>query len=129
MKKRFQFLVRYFRSSRHFRLWRARWVNLRSLMVVGIAVIFLSTLAWTAPFDHSAAASPDQAAQVSTAVPTDAGQAAETPDPDAPPTRTPLPAEYLSNGSQTIGITLASVVLVIIVVVGVLLFMPRRDEG
>jgi hypothetical protein len=148
MKKRLSFIYRYLTASRHFRLWRARWITAQTLMVAGIIAAFWGTMALSG--SYTAAPSLAQAdlagaaamqsgsvlkslAQEATAQPDaaqdNAAQAAATPEPNLPPTRTPLPAEYLSNSNQTVGITLASVVLVLIVVGGVLLLLPRREEN
>ena len=137
MKKRLLFFFRYLTASYHFRLWRRRWLNTQTLMVVGISAVFLGTLAWSAPYSGSETAHPAGRAvvpatavmQATAVVPATSTPEALPADPNAPPTRTPLPAEYLSNGNQTIGITLAAVVLVIIVISGVLLFLPRKDEN
>ena len=149
MKKRLSFLYRYLTASRHFRLWRARWISLQTLLVVGIIAAFWSTLTWSAPIssalEHDLAGAsgvkggamakvlaeplveaqlpiPNTGRQVQPAQ-----QATPNPELTLQPTRTPLPAEYISNSNETVGITVASVVLVIIVIVGVLL-LPRREE-
>jgi uncharacterized membrane protein (UPF0136 family) len=143
MKKRLLFLYRYLTASRHFRLWRSRWITAQTLMVLGISVAFMGTLSWAPPAAGSDSTPParQSAGQFSMDVQVglnmqsgmnllqaDTATPEAPPDPDAPPTRTPLPAEYLTNENQTNGLILASVVLVIIVVIGVLLFMPRPEE-
>ena len=143
MKKRLVFVYRYLTASRHFRLWRARWITAQTLMVVGIVAAFWGTMALSGPYappanpaggglaerasnvDLSSAAAMQSGSVVNALLQQQAG----TPDPNLPPTRTPLPPEYLSNSNQTVGITLASVVLVLIVVGGVLLLMPLREEN
>jgi uncharacterized membrane protein (UPF0136 family) len=155
MKKRLHFFYRYLTGSRHFRLWRQRWVTPQTLMVLGITATFLSTLAWSAPLSTAAAPqAPVQAGSGSLQEGLSAGasmqsgpalqnllqqasvtpqaeaapQEEASPDPNVRPTRTPLPAEYYANSNQTVGIIVASAVLVLIVVIGVLMLMPRRDE-
>lgn len=115
MIKQIRFIFRYLKS-------RDRWrkiINTQTLMVVVISTAFLSTLAWSAPYSAAEM-------QVTSSPPVEEGTLVE---PTPTDTRaTPLPPEYLSNGSQTIGITLAATILVIIVVVGVLMFMPTRED-
>lgn len=48
------------------------------------------------------------------------GSAVQPGDPDLQPTKTLLPAEYLANQQQTIGLTLAATAVVMVVVIGVL---------
>lgn len=65
---------------------------------------------------------PDSAtAQATLTVPTPAAQATEF-------SGTPIPEEYLSNDSQTNGIILGSVILVLIVIGGTLSVMLRKDN-
>ncbi len=45
------------------------------------------------------------------------------------PTNTPLPPEFIANSQQTIGITFAGAVLVLIVVIGVFVFLPKKVEN
>jgi uncharacterized membrane protein (UPF0136 family) len=155
MKKRLLFFYRYLTGSRHFRLWRQRWITPQTLMVVGITATFMTTLAWSAPPSTATAPpAPAQAGSGSLQEELSAGasmqsgpvlqnilqqasvtpdsevapQEAASPDPNVRPTRTPLPAEYYANSNQTTGIILASAVLVLIVVIGVLMLLPNRDE-
>jgi hypothetical protein len=126
MLKRLRFLYRYFFSPRR----RRQWMNLQSLMVVGISATFLGSLYMTAPISQTEKASrPFQAQATQTVLPGYPYPApvVETAAP-ADQRRTPLPEEYLNNANQSIGITLASVVLVMIVVVGALMFIPQREE-
>ena len=125
MKNLLERLMRLIDVPRHMRLFRRRWLNPQGLLVFGISALFLTSMAWTLPpFAHDEVPASVQAAL----------QAAETPgeaptaDPNARPTRTPLPPEYITNSSQTIGITLAAAVLVLIVVIGVLLFGVGRED-
>jgi hypothetical protein len=48
------------------------------------------------------------------------GTAVQPDDSDLQPTKTLLPAEYLTNQQQTIGLTLAATAVVMVVVIGVL---------
>lgn len=50
-----------------------------------------------------------------------------TPMPTA--TATPYPPEFATNSQQTIGLTLAATILVVIVIGGVVLFMPKKSES
>jgi len=133
MKKRLSFFFRYLTTSRHFRLWRSRWLPPRVLAAVGVMAVFLVVLVWSASAETPPKVS-DQRAGMSlkhgvVLIHQQMQATEEAPEaPNQPPTRTPLPAEYISNSGQTFGITLAAVLLVIIVVIGVLLFLPRRDE-
>lgn len=116
MIKQIRFIFRYLKSRNR---WR-KIINAQMLMVVAISIAFLSTMAWSAPYSSSEM-------QVTSTPSAEEGTAVE---PTPTDTRaTPLPPEYLSNGSQTIGITLAATILVIIVVVGVLMFMPTREDS
>ena len=130
------FLYRFFTQSFRFRRWRRRWVNTQTLFLTLIAAAFVVCLVWATPDSASGSAlpgkpagSPRQAAlQQATPEPSQPPENEATEAVYVPPTSTPLPAEYLSNSNQTIGITLSATVLVVVVVAGVLLFMPRRGE-
>lgn len=137
MKKQLRFLYRYiFTTGR----WR-RWINKHTVMVTFVSLVFFSTLAWSAPYpaeqprnpahdnltSASEGAASAGAASVSGAL---HGLQQETPAGDltAQPTRTntPFPPEFATNADQTMGVTLAGAVLVLIVIVGVLTFLPKK---
>ena len=78
---------------------------------------FLAAIAWSAPLSTLTQANP---------TPQVIAQAA-TPDPNSGPTATPIPADYLETEPQSIGIVLAASMLVLIVIVGAVSFMPKKD--
>ncbi len=134
MKKRLRFLYRYFTTSRR---WR-KWINTHTVMALVILALFLGILAWTAPLSAaalqldpprsarqqlslvSAVNRVAEKAQAATQTPT----AALSPSPD----HTPLPREYYHTDEQSIGISIGAVVLVLVVAVGLLMFLPRKEE-
>jgi hypothetical protein len=138
MKKRLLFFYRYLTASRHFRLWRARWITVQSLMVVGLLVAFWGLIASTTPAEPAVPAAAGGGENAGLAM--NSGAALNelveqrpalqdaTPDPNQRPTRTPLPPEYYANTNQTDGLIVASVVLVLVVVAGVLILQPRREH-
>ena len=69
-----------------------------------------------------------------TPVPVRGAEATPTPgltstnNPPGGPTRTPFPPEYLSNSQEATGMIIASIVLVLIVIFGVVAFMPKNSE-
>ena len=145
MKKRLRFIYRYITTSKR---WHS-WINAQVVWVFIISCIFLSVLAWSAPFsvdnqhreiasrrplsavgavaisresskaDYAAISMVDGAVQQ---------QATPTQPAGARPTATPFPPEFAYNSQQTIGLTLTATVLVLIVVFGVLIFMPKKSE-
>jgi hypothetical protein len=119
MKKNLRFLYRYVTTGRR---WR-RWFNFQTLLLLAVSAVFITTLAWTSPYsaDRDEGSSPQLAGAQQQPTPTD--------DPEAGPTRTPFPPEYLDNSRQTIGITLGATMLVLIVIIGVLLFIPHKNDG
>lgn len=108
MKRQLQFLYRYLFSSRR---WR-RWISGQTLAVVVGSIVLFALLTWTAP----------RAQPRILPTPTPGGSLTLT------PLATPLPAEYVYNAQQTVGITFAAAVLVLIVVIGVATFLPRKSE-
>lgn len=97
-----------------------RWHTLLKppiLLVICAFVIFLATLFGMPSF--SAQGSGETPAQLLTL----------TPQARVEPTRTPFPEEFYSNGQQTIGITFAGAVLVLIVVIGVIVYIPRKIDN
>jgi len=112
MRKRLIFLYRYITAPYRLR----KWFNTQTVAVLLVTVAFIFTLVWTAPL--STFGQEDLAAQMT-----------QTPAPLGEPAPTPLPAEYLANSQQTIGITLVGALLVLIVVIGVLVYMPRMDHN
>lgn len=132
----------------------APWVTARALLVVVVTAVFLGLFSAAAPAAdsgpaatrlssmritrpayamNSGSASILGAAELSGAL--SGLEATVTPEATAQPGEegvepTPtrgIPPEYLDNSNQTIRITLASAVLVLIVVFGVLSFMPRKE--
>lgn len=102
------------------------WVNRRTLAALAFAVVFIVLSIWLIPPDHPRAAAYQAAAPSVTPVAT---QPAQMPTvKHTGPTRTPLPPEYQNNSQQTVGITFFGAALALIVVVGVLLFMPREEQ-
>ena len=81
---------------------------------------FLAAIAWSAPLSRITQGRPTPVQQ--SAISQDA-----TPDPNSGPTATPIPADYLETEPQSIGIVLAASMLVLIVIVGAISFMPRKD--
>lgn len=112
MKRRLLFLYRYFTAPRR---WRA-WFNSQTLMFSLVTLGFLAAIAWSAPLSTLTQANS-----------TPAVQQQATPDPNSGPTATPIPADYLETEPQSIGIVLAASMLVLIVIVGAISFMPRKD--
>jgi hypothetical protein len=95
-----------------------KWFNIQTVVVFILSASFFTALAWTSPANrpHFMQGS---------------GQVLNTPIPttvsDVPPRAATLSPEYLANSEQTVGITLYGAVLVIIVLLGVLIFLPRHD--
>jgi hypothetical protein len=120
MRKQLRFLYRYFITTRR---WR-RLINLRSLLLVLVSAAFFITLASTSRAEKPSSQPLFQA------VPTVTAPVVATQQPSARPTvtRTPFPPEFAANRNQTIGITLAGAVLVLIIVVGALTWMPREEK-
>lgn len=112
MPKWLIFLYRYLTAPYRVR----KWLNAQTLIVFLATLVFLAVLIGTMPLSTFG--------QNSASV-----QLTPTPDPAAGPTPTPLPVEFLTNSQQTIGVTLAGAVLVLIVVIGVLFFLPRMEEN
>lgn len=127
MKRQLIFLYRYITTPGR---WR-RLLNPQTAMMLTVSAVFLTALAWTAPY--SASNNAQEAPQArstptlsATALP--GGASTMTPAHAATPTRTPLPPEYMDTNPQTIGISLTAVILVIIVVAGAAMFMPKKNE-
>jgi len=112
MPKWVKFLYRYLTAPYRVR----KWFNTQTLAVFLATAIFLVVLVGTMPLSTFG----QQQGEI---------RAAATVDPSAGPTLTPLPEEFLTNSQQTIGITLAGAVLVLIVVIGVLVYLPQVDEN
>jgi hypothetical protein len=113
MKRRLIFLYRYFTTSRR---WR-RWVNAQTVILLVVALAFAATLWLTAP--------------LSTAFQTPAPVVKTTPTPaitSVGPTHTPIPPDYLVTNPQSLGISVGAALLALIVVVGLLLFLPRKAD-
>ncbi len=113
IKKQIRFLYRYLTTSRR---WRS-WINAQVVIVLVISAVFIAALAWSTPSTANSAGARLAAASVT-----------QTLNPSTAPTKTPFPPEYYSNSQQTIGITFAGIILVLIVVIGVIVFMPKRVD-
>ena len=152
MKKRlrfiYRFINRYLTTSKR---WHP-WLNAQIVLLFVVSCIFLAVLSWSAPFSvdsqHREAASRRPFTAVdAAAIARDVGQnslasvalvdgAAQDPQITATPpaatrpapTATPFPPEFAYNSQQTIGLTITATVLVLIVVFGVLIFMPKKTE-
>lgn len=122
MKKRLRFFYRYLTTPNR---WR-RLFNAQNLLVLIVAAVFLAGMIWTKPpalMRAANAATPTPGAGTETPSVSTATPGVLNPTPGKG-TKTPLPPEYLANADQTIGITLAGAMLVLIVVAGVLMFLP-----
>lgn len=113
IKKQLRFAYRYLITARR---WR-KWINTQVVIVLIAAAIFTAALAWSTASPANGAGSLPNSMQTQTV----------TPKQPAAPTFTPFPPEYLSNAQQTIGITFAGAILVLIVVIGVIVFMPKGN--
>ncbi|RPJ51167.1 MAG: hypothetical protein EHM21_03355 [Chloroflexi bacterium] len=111
IRKQLRFTYRYLTTSRR---WRS-WINTQVLIALAALAIFTVALAWSTP-------GPANGAGAAQAVQT------LTPNPSLDPTNTPFPQEYLNNSQQTIGITFAGAILVLIVVIGVIVFLPKSAD-
>jgi len=131
-------LAALFRSRR---LSPADFLRLRRLLAARvwlagvILAVFLVIVAWTNPSAHGSSEQISAAHPASSAVQAvdylKQSPAKATPTPTQRfvlPTFTPIPTIYYDTGRQTTGIILASTVLVMIVVFGVLSFLPRKEE-
>jgi hypothetical protein len=133
MKKRLRFLYRYFTTTRR---WR-RWINIHTGLALVILVLFLGILAWTAPLSAAALqVEPPRSARQQLSIVSAVEEVGEKAQADAPapslapspsPLHTPLPPEYYHTEEQSIGISIGAVVLVVVVVAGLLMFLPRKD--
>ncbi len=128
IRKQLKFLYRYATTSHR---WR-RWLNTQVLIVLAATLIFLAAMVWTAPFSihgadakHVAEATPGANAAP---LPGQTQALTETASAHAGPTKTPFPPEYMNNSQETIGITFAGALLVLIVVIGVIVFMPKHPK-
>lgn len=91
-----------------------RWLNSRTVGVLLIVALFFVALVVIQP--PSARNGSAGAVQTLTPLPGPTRQATLSP-------------EYIANADQTIGLTLVGTLLVVIVVLGVLFFMPRHEPG
>lgn len=134
MKKQLRVLYRYFIASRR---WR-RWINRQNALIVLLSAAFLYALSWTGPLPPAERQDPRDVHAAGIVLPQDeapeAAQATPLPDdaatgaPVGTPTPTPFPPEFYTNADQTVGITLAGAVLVLIVIFGVLKFQPGKPQ-
>jgi len=143
MKNHLRFLYQSLVTSRYCR----GWMNTQTVLIFVVSCIFLTMPAWTAPLSVDPT-NPDTHKRQKTAVSplakssshaelgiAQAGEALvvafqTTPEGDSSPqpTATPFPAEFAYNSQQTFGLTLTATILVLIVVLGVLVYMPRKNE-
>ncbi len=128
IRKQLTFLYRYATASYR----RRKWLNTQVLMVLAASLVFFAAMLWTVPYSvHGAKATTGAAAPSSTAAapyPAQTQALTKTANPSTGPTRTPFPPEYQNNSKETIGITFAGAVLVLIVIIGVIVFMPKHPE-
>lgn len=95
-------------------------LDLRSALILAVVILFtVLLLGGNWPLANSVSA------QATLATPTAGAQ----PDVEDESLATPIPEEYLSNNTQTNGIVLGSVVLVLIVIGGTLSVMLRRPDS
>ncbi len=115
MRKRLRYYFRYL-TTPHRVHWWFNWQNLVILLIlVGFVVGVTSTKPRSLADTRTGAVQQD---------------ALTTLTPAPGPTRAAtLSPEYLANSEQTIGVTLAGSLLILIVVIGVLVFMPRHEAG
>ncbi len=128
IRKQLTFLYRYATASYR----RRKWLNTQVLMVLAASLVFFAAMLWTAPYSvHGARARTGVGATPGTAAtpyPAQTQALTLTANPSAGPTRTPFPPEYQNNSQETIGITFAGAVLVLIVIIGVSVYMPKHPE-
>lgn len=118
MQKRLRFYYRYlFASGR----WR-RWFSFQWLIVVLLSAVFLAALFMTAPISRFEVASRPALGEV-----TQTGIEGLTEISDSALTAT-MYVEFVRNSDQTVGLTLMGMVLVLIVVFGALMYIPRDGE-
>lgn len=122
MRKQLRFIYRYITAPYR----RRKWLNAQTLAVFIVLILFLVVLVLSdSPNWPGQRNSPTrQSAQVSESTAQETGLTA-TPGPTLKPT---FPPEYLTNSDQTIYITGVGAILVLIVVLGVLIFMPREKR-
>lgn len=114
LKKRLRYYYRYIISSNG---WR-KWTSAQVLLALLAAGVFLTALTWTAPNSANNTRAAAAATLMKTGTPPANGL-----------TPTPFPAEFYTNSQQTIGITFAGAILVLIVVIGVIVFMPKKEPN
>lgn len=123
MKKQLIFLYRYVTTANR---WR-RWINTRTVFIAAISAMVLALMIWTSP----RSAPPDRAAGQAPSTTATVGEmqsSSATPSVQPTRTRTPFPPEFYTNQKETDGITLAGTLLVLIAVIGVLMFFPKKDQ-
>lgn len=124
MQKRLRFYYRYFFASGR---WR-RWLNFQWLVVVLLSAVFLAALFMTAPISRFEVANRPAVggvAEASDSYPVPAGEVTEISDSALTAT---MYVEFVHNSDQTVGLTLIGMVLVLIVVFGALMYIPRDGE-
>jgi hypothetical protein len=115
IKKQTQFAFRYLPTSH-------RWYNrliFRILIVFTVSAISFGALVWFTPRPVNGAYNQLHLLSATQAL---------TKTSSLLPTKTPFPDEYLNNSQQTNGITITGAVLVLIVVTGVMVFMPKSRK-
>lgn len=115
MRKRLRYYFRYL-TTPHRVHW---WFNWQNLVILVIILGFFVGLSMPKPRSLA-----------DTRAGTIQQDALTTLTPALGPTRAAtLSPEYQANSEQTIGVTLAGSLLILIVVIGVLVFMPRHDTA
>ncbi len=114
-RKRIRYLFRYITSPYR----QHHWFNIQTLIIVLIVAAFAFSLAW--PYFSGATGT----------YPANEQQAVQATLPPVPgqTRKATLSAEYLANSEQTVGITLVGAVLVLIVVIGLLVYMPHHEKS
>lgn len=117
-----------YRNKNNAHSWRA-WLNPNILLVICGFTMFLFVL-FGMPFYsvEGSGATPAQAVTLAPEATMQATAPEEATQARVEPTRTPFPAEFYTNSQQTIGITFAGAVLVLIVVIGVIMYIPKKLE-
>lgn len=122
MRKQLRFIYRYITAPYR----RRKWLNAQTLAVFLVLVLFLVVLALSkSPNWPGQRNTPTRQSALVSESTAQGGDLTATPGPTPRPT---FPPEYLTNSEQTISITVVGAFLVLIVVMGVLIFMPREKR-
>lgn len=119
----------------HFLTTPPAWLTRRTAGVLVFSVVFVGMMIWLIPPDrpHVLAATHLQAtsiarSQAAAVSPLATPLPSQPTPPFVPPTHTPLPPEYLTNADQTVGIAFFGMILVLIVIIGTAIFIPRGPD-